>query len=600
MNSTRLTKVGHITSIIVALSSAAFASAFGGLDGAWTFGNVGSSSYRLDTFEASGSGFGTIGEQDPTLPLELGKRYQVKVTNYTIHPFEVIAKAASPSQDQVLLSMTIQGPFESDLEVNWEDDGRGTVRFTLTQALYEAMVTEDRNPGYRCRAHPFSMRGDFSITGLPIAERIGPSPIRIDLQIIAAGLTSPVDLKPDPEVSDRFYVVDQAGKVHVIHQGILLPEPFLDVTDRIVQPLGILGSFDEDDFDERGFLGLAFHPEFADGSSPGHHNVYTYTSEPVAGPADFTVDLPPDQINHQSVITEWQLARGGDRIDPANARVLLRIDQPQFNHNGGAIAFGPDGYLYIALGDGGGANDTSDGHGDQGNGQNINTVHGSILRIDPLAPERTPDSRDLISANGNYRIPWDNHFVGIEGINEIYAYGFRNPYRFSFDKLSGMLIVGDVGQGLVEEINIVRKGLNYGWRLKEGDFLFDPEGLAVGLPLEDKSLIDPVAQYDHDDGLSVIGGYMYHGAEVPELRGLYVFGDFSRGFRDPDGRVLVADLLTGHIEELLIGKEARNLNLYVKGIAQDHDGEVYVLASSALGPYGNTGVVLKVVGLPQN
>jgi glucose/arabinose dehydrogenase len=190
--------------------------------------------------------------------------------------------------------------------------------------------------------------------------------------------------------------------------------------------------------------------------------------------------------------------------------------------------------------------------------------------------------------------------VGIEGVDEIYAYGFRNPYRFSFDKLSGILIVADVGQGFVEEINIVRKGHNYGWNIKEGDFLFDPEDSDVGLPFEDTSLIDPVAQYDHDDGLSVIGGYMYYGAQVPELRGLYVFGDFSRGFTEPDGRLLVADLLTGHIEELLIGKDSHNLNLYVKGIAQDHDGEIYVLASSALGPYGNTGVVLKVVGLPPN
>ncbi|MFC1636724.1 PQQ-dependent sugar dehydrogenase [Planctomycetota bacterium] len=597
MNGTRLTRISYFLAIIVALSTTAFAQPH---DVAWTFGNVGSSSYKLDAFEPGDVGFGTIGEQDPTLPLELGRRYQVKVTNYTVHPFEVIAKAASPSQDQVLLSMSIQGPLESDPEVNWEDDGRGTVAFTLTLSLYEAMTAKELNPGYRCRPHLFTMRGDFAITGLPIAERIGPFPIQIDLETIAAGLTAPVDLLPDPEVSDRLYAVDQAGKVHVIHEGMLQTEPFLDVTDRIVQPLGILGSFDVDDYDERGLLGLAFHPEFGDTDHPGHHKVYTYTSEPVSGPADFTVDLSPDQMNHQSVITEWQMAREGNRVEPATARVLMRIDQPQFNHDGGAIVFGPDGYLYIALGDGGGANDTADGHGDQGNGQNINTVHGSILRIDPVAPELTPDSRDFISSNGSYRIPWDNHFVGIEGIDEIYAYGFRNPYRFSFDKLSGMLIVGDVGQDFVEEINIVRKGLNYGWNIKEGDFLFDPEGQAVGLPFEDKSLIDPVAQYDHEDGLSVIGGYMYYGTQIPELRALYVFGDFSRGFTEPDGRLLVADLLNGQIQELLIGKDSRNLNLFVKGIGQDHDGEVYVLASTALGPYGNTGVVLKIVGLPQD
>ena len=567
------------------------------VDVAWTFGNIGSSSYRLNSFEPSDIDFGTIGSEDPTLPLELGKRYQVKVTNYTVHPFEIIAKATSSAQDNVLLSMAIEGPFESDPQVNWEDDGQGTVRFTLTLPLYQAMTKNDLVPGYRCRPHSFSMRGDFLISGLPIAERISPSSVQIELETIASGLTAPIDLVPYPQVSGILYIVDQAGKILIISNGQFQAEPFLDVTDRIVQPLGILGSFDIDDFDERGLLGFAFHPDFTDADLPGHHKIYTYTSEPVQGPADFTLDLQSDQINHQSVIIEWQLVESGLHIDPDSARVLLRIDQPQFNHNGGAIAFGPDGYLYIALGDGGGANDTDAGHGDEGNGQNINTVHGSILRIDPIAPELTPDSRDVAGANGAYRIPWDNYFVGIDGIDEIYAYGFRNPYRFSFDTLSGMLIAADVGQDFVEEINIVRKGLNYGWRIKEGDFQFDPAGQDIGLLFEDSGIIDPVAQYDHDDGLSVIGGHMYYGAQIPELRALYVFGDFSRGFRDPDGRLFTADLFTGEIQELLIGNDSQNLNLFVKGLGLDNDGEIYVLASSALGPYGNTGLVLKIVPL---
>lgn len=597
MDAIRFMKFRYFTLILVIFGSVtAHAQLF---DVAWTFGNVGFSSYRLNAFEPSNIEFGTIGAENPTLPLKLGKRYQVKITDYIAHPFEIIAKATSPTQDRVLLSMTIQGSFESDPQVNWEDDGRGTVRFTLTMPLYQAMTEDDRIPGYRCRVHLLFMRGDFLVSGLPIAETISPSPVRIDLETIASGLAAPIDLLPDPQIPGRLYVVDQAGRILVIHQGQLQAEPFLDVTDRIVQPLGILGSFDVNDYDERGLLGLAFHPEFADTGKPGYHKVYTYTSEAVNGPADFTVDMPTGQINHQSVITEWQLAAGGVNIDPGSARVLMRIDQPQFNHNGGMIAFGPDGYLYIALGDGGGANDTAAGHGDQGNGQNINTVHGSILRIDPTAPELTPDSRDAVSANNAYRIPWDNHFVGIDGIDEIYAYGFRNPFRFSFDRLSGMLIVADVGQDHVEEINIVRKGLNYGWRIKEGDFLFDPEGQHIGLPFEDPSLTDPVAQYDHDDGISVIGGHMYYGTQIPQLRALYVFGDFSRGFIEPDGRLFVADLLTGQIEELLIGSDSRKLMLYVKGLGRDRDGELYILASSALGPYGNTGVVLKLVPLMQ-
>lgn len=567
-------------------------------DVAWTFGAIGSSSYRLDAFTPAGIEFGTIGTADPTLPLALGKRYQVKVTDYMMHPFEVIAKSPSPTQDKVLLSMSIAGPFEGNPKVNWQDDGRGTVAFTLTAELYQAMTESGRTPGYRCRPHFMEMRGDFTVAGLPLADTIQPSPIRIDLETVASGLIAPVDLQPDPSAAGRLYVIDQAGLIRTVEQGQLLETPFLDVRDRLVQPLGILGSFDEDDYDERGLLGLAFHPGFADPSSPGYRTLYTYTSEPASGPADFTLDLAYEEVNHQSVVTEWQLARGQNVVDPSSARVVLRIDQPQFNHNGGYLAFGPDGYLYIALGDGGAANDAGAGHGPDGNGQNIHTAHGSILRIDPLPPASTPDSRNAASANGQYRIPWDNEFVGVDGVDEIFAYGFRNPYRFSFEPLTGALIVADVGQGHVEEINIVHKGGNYGWNVKEGDFLFDPEDVAIGVPLEDPALIDPVAQYDHDDGLAVVGGFLYFGTQVPPLRAMYVFGDFSRAFSTPQGRLFVADLWSGQLEELLVGNERQPLGLFVKGMGQDRDGEVYVLASTALGPYGNTGVVFKIVAAP--
>jgi glucose/arabinose dehydrogenase len=567
-------------------------------DVTWTFGNVGFSAYRLDAFTPTAAGLGTVGTQNPTLALQLGTRYQIRIVDFGTHPVEVIAKGASASADRVLLSMgSPVGTLESDPGVKWEDPGQGIVRFTLTAALYQAMVADGRTCGYRCRPHAAMMRGDFTVAGLPIAERIGKSAIRVDLQTVASGLTSPVALVPDPGQSGRLVVVDQAGAIRVIEDGQLRAEPFLDVKDRLVQPLGILGKFNETDYDERGLLGFAFHPGFAKAGRPGFGRVYTYTSEPVQGPADFSVDGVA-VMNHQSVVTEWQLVADGSRVDPASARVLMRIDQPQFNHNGGDLVFGPDGYLYIGLGDGGGANDTDVGHGVAGNGQNIHTAHGGLLRIDPLPPELTPDSRDAASVNGAYRVPWDNPFVGIDGVDEIYAYGFRNPFRFSFDKLSGMLVVGDVGQNLVEEVDIVRKGGNYGWRIKEGDFRFDPAGILIGLPLEDDSLQNPVAQYDHDDGLSIIGGYMYYGHQVPELRSLYVFADFSLGFETPNGRLFVADLLSGKIEELLVGADQKPLNLFVKGTGQDLDGEVYVLASTALGPYGTTGVVLKLVGLP--
>jgi len=594
MVSQQVKRMFRIVFVVVAFSGvAASAQTY---DVAWTFGSVGSSSYRLDAVVPDNIGFPPLGSEDPTLPLELGKCYQVTVTDPAFHPFEVIAKGSSPEQDKVLLSMTVQGSFESDPGVAWQDNGQGTVSFTLTTPLYQAMVEGGRVPGYRCAFHPFDMRGDFTVAGLPIAERIAPSPIAIDLDVVASGLTAPVALVPDPVETDRLYIVDQAGLARVIDHGQLLEEAFLDVRNLIVQPLGFLGSFDVNDFDERGFLGLAFHPDFAEPDRPGYRRLYTYTSEPVQGPADFTVELPPDTtMNHQSVVREWQLNLESGRINPNSSRVLLRIDEPQFNHNAGHLAFGPDGYLYIALGDGGGANDTSAGHGTTGNGQNTNVILGKLVRIDPLAPDLTPNSPDPVSANGAYRVPLDNPFVGVDGLDEIYAYGFRNPYRFSFDMHSGALIVADVGQNLVEEIDIVRKGGNYGWNLKEGSFKFDPAGVELGLPLDDPTLIDPVAEYDHDDGISVIGGYTYYGSEVPELWGRYVFGDFSRGFRPPQGRLLVANLFTGEIQELLIGAARGPLALYVKGIGQDHEGEVYVLASTALGPYGDTGVVLKIV-----
>jgi hypothetical protein len=236
---------------------------------------VDSASYRLDGYEPVDADLAALGSEDPTIRLELGKRYQITITDPGFHPFEVIAKADSPEQDTVLLSMTIQGPFESDPAINWEDDGQGTVRFTLTTPLYQAMAEGGRKPGYRCSFHPFDMRGDFTVAGLPIAERIALSRVGVNLEVVASGLTAPVALVPDP-AADRLYIVDQAGLVRVIDQGQLLQEPFLDVRNLLVQPLGFLGSFDVNDFDERGFLGLAFHPDFLDPARPGHRRLYTY------------------------------------------------------------------------------------------------------------------------------------------------------------------------------------------------------------------------------------------------------------------------------------------------------------------------------------
>jgi len=580
-------------------------------DVAWTFGNVGSSSYRLDAFEPGDAGLGAaIGAEDPTLTVRVGRRYQVTVTNFVPHPFEVLAKGTSAGADTVLLSMGSRtGPFESDPEVEWADNGAGTVTFTLTAGLYNAMIDSDHVPGYRCKAHVFTMRGNFDVLvepepeplDDPIPEPIEKGTISIELETVASGLTAPVYLTHAGDGTDRLFVVDQPGKIWLIENGQLLSTPFLDVTARVYMP-GFFGTLDVNDFDERGLLGLAFHPDFANPQSPGYQKIYTYTSELNEFPADFTTEPLPAGVvyDHQSVITEWTVDSANPNIiDASTRREIMRIDEPQFNHNAGMLAFGPDGYLYISLGDGGAGDDVADGHGATGNGQNINTVHGSILRIDPLDPMTTTGSLDVIGLNGQYRVPVDNPFVGVDGVDEIYAYGFRNPWRFSFHPDTGDLIVGDVGQNKIEEIDIVHAGGNYGWNLKEGTFRFDSATGTVnddmnGLP---GGLIDPVAQYDHDEGISVTGGFVYHGSAIPELTGKYVFGDFSASFFLAEGRLLYADLGTGLIQEFIIGVDDRNLGLYVKAFGQDAAGELYLLAGTNLGPFGTGGMVLKIVDL---
>ncbi len=443
--------------------------------------------------------------------------------------------------------------------------------------------------------------------GGPIPEPIEKGAIKVELELVADGLTSPVHLTHAGDGTNRLFVVDQPGQIRIIEDGVLLETPFLDVSDRLVE-LGFFGTFDENDFDERGLLGVAFHPDYANPGKPGHGKIYTYTSEPADTDADFTVPLPDGLLfDHQSIITEWTVDADPDIIDISTRREIVRIDQPQFNHDGGMLAFGPDNYLYISLGDGGAANDAAPGHGDIGNGQNIGNVLGTILRIDPIHPSDTSrPRRDKISANRQYRIPAGppgnrNPFVRgrghRQGVDEIYAFGFRNPWRFSFDTVTGELIVGDVGQNQIEEIDIVTKGGNYGWNLKEGSFKFDPNTGDVSDDLNDlpDELIDPVAEYDHDEGITVIGGYVYRGSAIPELVGRYVFGDFSSGFFVPDGRLLYADLTTGLIEEFILGFDDHDLSLYVKAFGQDQDGELYLLAGANLGPFGSNGQVLKIV-----
>jgi glucose/arabinose dehydrogenase len=397
------------------------------------------------------------------------------------------------------------------------------------------------------------------------------------------GLTAPNLLISAGDGTNRQFVTDQVGKVHLMKDGVLQSTPFLDVSARL--------STLNPNYDERGLLGLAFSPTYSTPGTAGYGKLYTYTSEPVTRPADFTVSMPSGTaFNHQNVVTEWTVdPNNPDIVNPASRREIMRVDWPQMNHNGGMLAFGPDNLLYIAMGDGGAGKDVGPGHGTTGNGRDLSNPLGDVLRIDPHGTN---------SANGQYGIPNDNPFVGTAGaIGEIYASGVRNPWRFSFDSQTGTLVLGDVGQGTVEEINIITKGSNYGWNFKEGQFKFDPATGQVsndltGLP---SGLIDPVLQYDHDEGTTVIGGFVYRGNGIPELQGKYIFGDWG-AFAAPAARLFAGNLATGAIEELNINN--MTLNRWLLGFGQDAQGELYLLVTNSLGPSGSTGGIYMISAVP--
>lgn len=437
---------------------------------------------------------------------------------------------------------------------------------------------------------------------------IRPGGFKVRLETVATGLTAPNWGIAAPGHPNRLFVVDQPGTLWAVNLDTGAKTVFLDVSTRLVS-LGFLGP---GTFDERGFLGVAFHPNYATNGL-----LYTYTSEPINGPADFSTMPMGTTANHQSVLLEWQVpdpTNPTSVVEPDSARELLRIDEPQFNHDGGALNFGPDGMLYVSLGDGGGADDQGLGHGATGNAQNPGNVLGSVLRIDPLGSNST---------NGEYGIPADNPFVGQNDFaEEIFAYGFRNPFRFSFDMASGDLYLGDVGQNDIEEVNIVVAGGNYGWNLKEGTLFFDPNEDEPGFATTEdpgdlpSNLIDPIAQYDtHHEGHSVIGGFIYRGSRIPQLRGRYVFAEFSRIFNFPSGpndfgRVLYLsrEPLGGGLHRIFEFKHDFRLGpedpdppyrqtLAILGMGQDAGGELYVLGNINGVPFGSDGVVLRIVPL---
>lgn len=503
----------------------------------------------------------------------------VNPTNNASFPVtNVVAIEATATDDGGVAEVTF---FDGATLIGTDSSAPYAVTATLAVGGHSLTAVAVDNLGLAATSSPVAITIRTVPIADPIPTKIAKGDIAIELQTVADGLASPLGMGVPNDGTGRMFVYDQSGLVWAFRAGTRQAAPLLDIRSRLV-PLAA--------YDERGLLGFAVHPNFAQ-----NQLVYTYSSEPNNGPADFASVLPVGATNnHQSVIAEWRLsAANTNQVDPASRREILRIDEPQSNHNGGAMHFGPDGFLYVSLGDGGQADDQGDGHSAQGNAQDISNPLGSFLRIDV-------DART--SANGQYGVPTDNPFVGTAGVDEIYAHGFRNPYRFSFDRTTGQLYAGDVGQNSVEEIDIVTKGGNYGWRIKEGTFFFDPNGAGAGYVTDvpvvpvPAGLIDPIAQYDHDEGLAVVGGYVYRGSAVPALQGRYVFADWGN-FNVPSARLFYLDAAST-VKEFRLGVEDRPLGLWVKGFGEDANGEIYVFATRVLGPAGNSGKILKVVAAP--
>ena len=287
---------------------------------------------------------------------------------------------------------------------------------------------------------------------------------------VASGFLRPVDIQNAGDGSGRLFVVEQSGRILIVKDGRALPTPFLNIIDEV----GSSGN-------EQGLLGLAFHPRYMENGL-------------------FFVNYTDRSGN--TVIVRFKVSADPDVADPASETRLLYVQQPFENHNGGGLAFGPDGYLYAGLGDGGSGGDPL------GNGQNTSVLLGKILRLD-------------VNLGDPYAIPAGNPFG-----SEVWAYGLRNPWRFSFDRATGDLWIGDVGQGDWEEVDFLPAGFpsgaNLGWNYMEGNHPF--QGMA---PM---GLVSPVAEYDHTEGrCSVTGGYVYRGADLPEWRGVYFFGDYCTG-----------------------------------------------------------------------
>jgi len=343
------------------------------------------------------------------------------------------------------------------------------------------------------------------------------SSVTLALDSIVTGLSLPVFVTHAGDGSNRLFIVEQAGRIRIFQNGSLLGTPFLDIQSRVTSG------------GERGLLGIAFHPDYRNNRR-------------------FFLNYTNNRPTLKTIIAEYQASASNANVAQTTERVLLEINQPFDNHNGGQLLFGPDGYLYIGMGDGGSGGDP------QNNAQNLDALLGKMLRID-------------VDGAQPYAIPPTNPFVNRSGADEVWAFGLRNPWRFSFDRLTGRLFAADVGQNTREEVDIIERAGNYGWRRYEASLCYDPSS-GCASPVPEFPFQFPIAEYGRDEGTSVTGGYVYRGRMFPELIGTYLFSDYG------SGRIwglTETNRGTWTRTELLLS------GLSVSSFGEDEAGEVYVV-----------------------
>ncbi len=369
--------------------------------------------------------------------------------------------------------------------------------------------------------------------------------INLKVQKIADGLGALTDMAFPG--NGEMWLTEQGGKIWIIRDNKLTSSLVMDLGSKMVKI--------NNGYEERGLLGITLHPDFKI-----NKKFYVFYSRPATSKS----------FNHTGVVAEYTLPETG-QVDPNSGRIILTVDEPDGNHNGGCLKFGPDGYLYISFGDGGGQHDE---HGTIGNGQNLNTFLGKILRID-------------VNKGSPYAVPSDNPFVGRPNIKpEIWAYGFRNPYRFSFDKVSKTLFAGEVGQDLWEEIDIVEKGGNYGWRIVEGTHCHNVEN-TPDTTCDKTDIIMPIDEYSHSVGVSVMGGYVYNGKQIDKLKSKYLYADWT-------GPVFYLEKFGNNWKKGKVILSNMPENLKITGINEDVDGEIYLLTNPDTGPGNSKCEVYKI------